>query len=177
MLNFKSYKLWILTASALSIQHIHAVNESSKMVNSDAEIVAPISLSNLAAEGLDFGTIAKGAAVTTITVPATANPLPEYDSGDARVLSSTPVKAAKFTVSGEAGKAYYISLPSTAALIGSSGQLTLANFKCSKSTNGTAVLVGNPEEDSFYVGASLQITPSTTQGEYVGTFSVTVSYN
>lgn len=164
-------------ASAIFIQHLSAVNESSKMVNADAEIVAPISLSNLPADGLDFGTIVKGSAVTTITIPANANPLPEYDSGDARVLSSTPVKAAKFTVSGEAGKTYSISLPSSATLTASSNQLTLSNFSCSKSTNGTAVIVGNPEDDSFYVGASLQISNSTNQGEYVGTFSVTVSYN
>jgi hypothetical protein len=95
------------------------------------------------------------------------------------VLSSATQTAAKFTVGGESGKVYVITIPSTIQTITSgANHLDISSFTCSNltfpATTGTATIGIN---DVFYVGGSLSVPAAAVAASYTGTFNVTVNYN
>jgi hypothetical protein len=144
----------------------------SVTVDSKARVITPISIENTSGQGLDFGVIALGATESKVVVSAEVTVPVNVVSGDAVVITSTPQKAAKFTVSGEEGQAYTITLPSTATIVSGGSSLTISNFTCS---NGTGGNIGT--NNLFYVGGELTIPVGATPAVYQGTFSVTVAYN
>jgi Mat/Ecp fimbriae major subunit len=166
--------LLALSAITCLAPNLYAAN-SQESVTGTIDILAPISLTNEVSDCLDFGSIAKGTSVTYVTMPPTSGHTPTYAGGDATVLSSSNPRAAMFTVGGEVGKLYTITLPSSSKLYFGTNELNLTNFTCSKPTGGTAVI--GVSDNSFYVGATLEMTTSAAAGQYTGTFSVTVDYN
>ncbi len=149
---------------------------SNGTIPTTVKIVPPISLTSIAADCLDFGSIAKGTSTTTIQIPAAIPTTPVY-SGDARILSNTTPRPAMFTVGGEEGKMYTITLPTTSTLTSGGNTLTLSSFSCSKASNvGTIGAFGNVV-NNFYVGATLTLPSTTVSGIYTGTITVTVAYN
>ncbi len=147
-------------------------HSQSISVNSKARVITPLSIENTGGQGLDFGVIALGEAESKVIVSAEVTVPANVASGDAVVITSTPQKAAKFTVSGETGQAYSITLPTTASLTSGGSSLTVSNFTCS---NGLGGNIGT--NDLFYVGGELTIPAGATPAVYQGTFSVTVAYN
>lgn len=144
----------------------------SVTVDSKARVITPISIENTGGQGLDFGVIALGATESKVVVSAEVTVPVNVASGDAVVITSTPQKAAKFTVSGEEGQAYTITLPTTATIVAGGSSLIVSNFTCS---NGTGGNIGT--NNLFYVGGALTIPVGATPAVYQGTFSVTVAYN
>ena len=153
---------------------LHAASDD-KNVNGTVDILTPISLTNLTADCLDFGKIARGTSETILTIPAQASPVPTYSGGDASILSNSTPRAAMFTVGGELNKTYTIVLPTTSTLSAGANHLTLSAFTCSKPTGGSAVI--GASNNDFYVGASLTLPSTAVSGDYTGTISVTVAYN
>lgn len=147
-------------------------HSKSVMTISKARVITPISIENTGGQGLDFGMIAVGASESKVVVSAKATVPVNVSLGDAVVITSTPQKAAKFTVSGQAGQAYTISIPASATISSGVNSLTINNFSCS---NGTGGNIGT--NDLFYVGGELTIPAGATPAVYQGTFSVTVAYN
>jgi hypothetical protein len=159
---------FVLTAAA-------ADNVANKTVSvtGKARIITPITLANTGAQALDFGVIARGTTDATILVAANAAPASNVATGDAVILSSAPQTAAKFTVGGESGKTYAITIPSTTqTIISGANTLNITNFSCS---NGTVGTIGT--NDVFYVGGTLSVPAAAVAASYTGTFSVTVNYN
>jgi len=168
-------KICFITAILIfAVSKLFADDAHSKsiMTTSKARVITPISIENTGGQGLDFGMIALGASESKVVVSAEATVPVTVSLGDAVVVTSTPQKAAKFTVSGEAGQAYSITLPASATLISGIYSLTINNFICS---NGTGGNIGT--NDLFYVGGELTIPAGATPAVYLGTFSVTVAYN
>ncbi len=147
-------------------------HSKSVFATSKARVITPISIENTGGQGLDFGMIALGTTESKVIVSAEAIVSVNVSLGDVVVITSTPQKAAKFTVSGQASQAYSISLPTSATLISGGSSLTIANFSCS---NGTGGNIGT--NDLFYVGGELTIPAGATPAVYQGTFNVTVAYN
>jgi hypothetical protein len=146
-------------------------------VPSTVRIMPPISLTNLPADCLDFGSVAKGTSTTLVTLSPDLPSVVTYSGGDAHILSTTTPRPAMFTVGGEVNKTYTITLPTTTTITNGTTTLTLSAFTCSKSSNiGTIAAYGNAS-NNFYVGASLSLPITATQGNYTGTISVTVAYN
>ncbi len=142
-------------------------------VQSKARIITPITLANTGSQALDFGIIARGTLDATIIVPASASFTANVATGDAVVLSSATQTAAKFTVGGESGKTYAITIPSTTqTIISGANSLNITNFSCSNGATGT---IGT--NDVFYVGGKLSVPAAAIAASYTGTFSVTVNYN
>jgi hypothetical protein len=141
-------------------------------------VVAPLTLAHDAADILDFGTLGKGSGASVIQVQAASNAIPEViGGGDATVLSHASSSAAKFTVGGEVGKSYTITLPADNQiyLLSGTNKLYLTAFTCSKPTGGTAT-IGSPTENVFWVGANLQLPSNAASGTYEADFPVTVAY-
>jgi len=167
----------ILTVVAIAafVFTITADNVANKTVSvtGKARIITPITLANTGSQALDFGVIARGTTDATILVAASAAPGTNVASGDAVILSSAPQTAAKFTVGGESGKTYAITIPSTTqTIISGANTLNITNFSCS---NGTVGTIGT--NDIFYVGGTLSVPAAAVAASYTGTFNVTVNYN
>jgi len=142
-------------------------------VQGRARIITPITLANTDAQALDFGIIAKGTTDATVIVSATASITARVLDGDAVVLSSATQTAAKFTVGGESGKTYTITIPTeTQTITSGSNSLNITNFTCSNGATGT---IGT--NNDFYVGGTLSVPHTAIAASYSGTFSVTVNYN
>jgi len=171
---FNRIILLVFTISLLPFSRSVADDAHSKLVSvsSKARVITPIALENTDNQGLNFGRIAIGTTLSKIKVaPALSVPI-NVVSGDATVITSVTQKAAKFTVSGESGKTYTITLPTTELLTYGSAQITVSNFTCSNGTGGT---IGT--NNLFYVGAELTVPATAIPGSYQGTFNITVAYN
>ena len=163
----------VLAAFVLSANAADNVANKTLSVQSKARIIVPITLANTSSQALDFGVIARGTLASTVVVASSASPTINVASGDAVVLSSAAQTAAKFTVGGESGKTYAITIPSTTQTITSGAStLNITGFTCSNNTGGT---IGT--NDVFYVGGTLAIPLNAVAASYTGTFSVTVAYN
>lgn len=162
-----------IVAFVLSATAADNVANKTVSVQGKARIITPITLANTSSQALDFGIIARGAGNSTVVVGSVAAPSINVASGDAVVLTSAPQTAAKFTVGGESGKTYAITIPSTAQTItDGTNNLSITAFTCS---NGAVGTIGT--NDVFYVGGTLTVPSTAVAASYTGTFSVTVAYN
>lgn len=149
-------------------------HSKSAITNSKARVIAPISILNTDGQGLDFGVIALGTTNSVVVVSASATVVANVSSGNAVIVLSTPQKAAKFTVSGEAEKTYSITLPESATIVNGTNSITISNFS---SSNGAVGTIGTNGNDMFYVGGELTVPSDAIPAVYQGTFNVTVAYN
>ncbi len=158
---------FVLTATADDVAN------KTVTVQGRARIITPITLENTSSQSLDFGIIARGTSESTVVVAASASPSVSVTAGDAVVLTSYTQTAAKFTVGGESGKSYAITIPSTTQTItDGTNTLNITDFTCSNGATGT---IGS--FDVFYVGGKLTIPSAAVAASYTGTFNVTVNYN
>ncbi|MHC4984433.1 MAG: DUF4402 domain-containing protein [Planctomycetota bacterium] len=112
--------------------------------NADAEVVAPIGISNTT--GMNFGRVSPtGVAGTVVLDTAGSRTATNVD-----LLSGGTVAAAAFAVTGGA---------------------TLTHDA------GGAPALDGTGNDSFNVGATLNVGAAQAAGSYTGTFSVTADYN
>lgn len=141
--------------------------------NSDAtaatNIVTPIALSNTAS--MNFGNVVASAAGGTVVLATNAGLTPT----GVTLLSGVTATAAEFTVTGDAGFTYYVTLPgNTDVVLAKSGATSMALTDFTE--NSTGALTGGTE--TFQVGATLHVGAAQTAGAYVSTgFDVTVTYN
>lgn len=117
-------------------------------------------------QNLTFGTfVANPAGSVTITPVGARNLIGVIG------LSSTWLPA-KFTVSGDAGTSYNISLPTTEMLSSGGNTMVLDNFTSTPS--GSGVLSAGTE--TLYIGARLNVGSNQPAGNYTGSFTLTVVY-
>ena len=137
-----------------------------------AQIVVPITISNGA--DLNFGSIVRSSSIGTVELAPDGTVTPTgvtMFTGSAAVATS----AAAYTIAGEAGNTYVITLPANNAVVLSDGaghSMQLTAF----SHNATGTFAASPE--TFQVGATLNIGANQAAGNYVSdVFDVTVAYN
>ncbi|MDX9726872.1 MAG: DUF4402 domain-containing protein [Bacteroidales bacterium] len=148
--------------------HAQTVTASSTAA---AMIVAPLTINNTV--GLHFGTIMRGTALGDVTVETDGD---RTSSGGVTLSTIAPVHTvAQFTIQGEAGRAYTITLPAADITITGAGDpMTVGTF-LSDPAAGTYVPVGT--STTLSVGATLDVAANQAAGPYTGTFSVSVNYN
>lgn len=134
----------------------------------------PISISK--DSEMSFGTIAVSSGGGTVVLHPSGS---RTASGGIMLPSLTgTVSAARFTVTGDAGYTYAITLPATDFVLTntvSSATMTINVFTSTPSATGT--LSGGTE--TVLVGATLNVSGSQTAGSYTNAagFEVTVQYN
>jgi hypothetical protein len=120
---------------------------------------------------LAFGRFVPASGGTITVTPAGAR----NKTGAVVLVSGGAVSSALFTLSeGGNGKALVwstITLPSTATLSSGGATMTLNNFV----SDPPGTMVGTTRTD-VKVGATLTVAPNQAQGNYSGSFSVTVNY-
>jgi hypothetical protein len=96
-------------------------------------------------------------------------------NGVATFASPVPSRAA-FNVSGEGGQAFSVTVPASFVMSGPQSMTVTT----SSSVTGTPLLsgsLGSAGSFTFGVGGSAPISSTTPNGDYSGSFTVTVAYN
>jgi len=144
----------------------------------NAKIVAALTLT--AVTPLDFGTMSVPTAPVNVSVSTTSGRTSSVLANIDLLIQDAPPTAAAYTVGGETGYAYAITLPANGVVTISNGTVSMAvnGFNAETASEGTG-LAGTiiSSGDNFTVGATLVLGTSQAAGTYAGSFNVTVAYN
>ena len=131
--------------------------------NASATVLAPLTITQNGA-GMNFGSVS-GDTTSATTVILTAAGAASSPDG-AFVVPASGAAAGLFDVTGAPGAGYDITLPTAAVTLASGGDtLTVDTFTDSIGGSGN---IGS--EDSFTVGATLNLGAAQPAGTYTGTF-------
>ncbi len=147
--------------------------------NASATVIAPIVLAETAA--MNFGTISPGTASSTITVD-TANGR-TLASGDATLIGGAGATSGAFTIQGNSGTAFTLTLSVDAVLSdGAATPNTMTMLATSLTETGSALTLDGTAQ-AFAIGGTLTVPSGQVAGSYStantgGTpFTVTANYN
>lgn len=123
-----------------------------------------------ATQSLQFGRFSAATGGTVAISPSGTR-----TAGGGVLLAGGSFAQAAFTVTGTAAANYSISLPTNGAvaLTGPGTDMAINDFVSSPSTSGTLDASG---QQTLYVGATLTVNGSQTNGSYSGSFDVIVNY-
>lgn len=134
-----------------------------------ARVDPVITLSELT--GLRFGDIFTGPAPGTVVLsPSGAR----STTGGTGLGSISPFGPATFIVTGAGNATYAITLPTSILLGSPDGTLTISSVTSSPNLTGLLDATGR---QTLGVGGTLNVPANQPDGDYTGTFSVTVAYN
>ena len=166
----------IIIAAGLIGFTISANAQATATATASATIVTPITI--VKDVDLNFGNVAVSA-INSGTVVMTPGGVRSATLGvTLPAVAGTPA-AASFTVSGESGYTYAITLPTTPLTINSgTNTMTVDNFISNPSGTGT-LSVGATATQTLQVGATLNVAAGQAAGTYQSQtpFPVTVNYN
>lgn len=163
----------VLAAAAVCPAAVSATGAQAATATATAraKIVRAVTITNNTA--LDFGTIARPATGSSaIVVTASASATRTCGSG---ALCAGAVSAADFGLGASAGETLTVTVPATVSLAGPSGTTALV-VTLSKSFSGTTVAMGTATSRTVYVGGSLAVPSTATEGAYSGSFNVVADY-
>lgn len=152
----------VLGAATLAATNAQAVDGTA-----NADVILPLTLTEDAT--LEFGQLSSAASIGTVVI----------DTADGRTqtggvtLEGGTARSGAWSVAGEASTAYTITLPASTSLTGAGDPMTVNAFSDSQSGSSTTDGSG---DDTFKVGATLNVNASQAAGSYTGTYAVTVAY-
>lgn len=151
------------------------VAQDSATASSSATIVAPIAIAK--SVDMSFGNVAVSTTAGTVVLAPAGT---RTTTGGVTLPGTTgTVTAAAFSVTGEAGYTYAITLPASAITLSDTATtpntMTVGTFTSTPSATGT--LTAGAE--TVNVGATLNVGASQVAGTYTNTtdLTVTVNYN
>ena len=171
----KSYKAALFSAFILGV--VNAPNSIAAAVSdtaaTGATVVTPIAIAQ--AQDLSFGELSAGTGGTVVLTTAGA----ASATGDVVLTGGTPA-AAQFTVTGQSGASFSISV--------SDNELTHTDTVTTMALATTHDLDGATQDDpasgtltggtqTIYVGGTLTVGNAQTTGVYSGIVTATVNYN
>lgn len=167
----------LLAAPAVFAQSSATVSN----VSASARIYVPITVS-LTNGGMSFGDIFASPAGGDVTLDPQNNT--RTSNGPTTATTGT-VSAAAFKVTGKRNATYAITLPAdgTVTLTGAGTAMPVSKFTASvagvaATTTATGLLPSAANAtQTFTVGGTLTLGANQTDGDYTGTFNVTVAYN
>ena len=164
-------KLFVVVLMLVGSASVNA--QSTAQATATATIVIPISISKTA--DMNFGNLAVDAVLGGSVVLAPGGSRSVTDGVTLPATSGT-VSAAAFTVTGNAGYTYSITLPGNIVLNHSGSFESMAADTFTSTPSGTGTLTGGTED--IFVGATLWIGAGQLDGVYTSSdFDVTVNYN
>ena len=157
-----------LAATMLAAIYSQTAFAADATGNAAATVLAPLTITQNGT-GLDFGDVAGDTTSATTVVMTSAG---AASSADGAYVADNG-QAGTFDVTGGNGLGYNITLPPAAVTLTSGGgdTVTVDTFTDSIGGSGT---IGT--EDSFTVGATLNLSAAQPAGAYTGTYTVTVEY-
>ena len=151
-----------------------AQTSASAVTNSSTTIIQPITLTKNT--DLTFGTIVKPTdTTTTVTINASTGAR-TFAGGNAVGGGTATSGRATYSVGGEGGQTFSISVPATFTLTSGANTLTVTPV-VSAATGTISGTLGSAGTANFGVGGSFAVATNTASGAYTGSFSATVAYN
>jgi hypothetical protein len=149
---------------------------AQETASGSATILVPISIHKDA--DLNFGSMTPGTNGGTCVLTTGTS---REKTGDITLTGAAPTPAnAAFTVGGQAGAAYTITLPGSLVVSNGTDNMTIGTFVAkalSKTADGTVGQLSGTGADTFVVGATLTVGAAQPQGLYKADFNVSVTYN
>ena len=180
-MNFRKMSCRMLIAFGLVAGATGAMAQSSATTtgNATATVIRPITIVN--AGDLAFGNVVPSGIAGTLALTAASSTVATAAGGITQPVATPGIRtAAVFTVGGEGGFTYAITLPSTPQTITgpAAATMTVTAFTSSPSATGTlSNALGSAGTQTLYVGGTLNVGVNQGAGSYTGTFGVTVAYN
>ncbi|MDB5455115.1 MAG: hypothetical protein JWP92_700, partial [Caulobacter sp.] len=137
-------------------------------------VYRPISISNPV--GLVFGTVVRpetGGGTVVVNASTGARSV----TGSAIALNTPAPSRATYSVTGEGGQAFSISVPTSLTLSTSGATVTVTLTSTATGAKTLSSSLGSAGSYGFTVGGSLPVTSTTKTGAYTSSFAVTVQYN
>ncbi len=181
MIDFKKTSRRLLIAVGFLVGATGAMAQSSATGTgtATATVIRPISI--LAVNDLAFGNIVPSGVAGTLALTAAAITAATPGGGITQPVATPGTRtAASFTVGGEGGFTYAITLPGVAQTITgpAAATMTVSGFTSSPNATGTlSNAIGAAGTETLYVGGTLNVGINQAAGNYTGTFTVTVAYN
>jgi hypothetical protein len=140
-----------------------------------ANVFRPIALS--ASTALAFGKIVRPSTGSgTVSVNNATGARTVTGTGTLGLSSPTPSRAS-YTVSGEGGQVFTLSVPANFQMTGPGPALTVTLTPTASGSQTLSSAAGSAGTLSFGVGGSFPISSTTTTGAYSGSYTITVQYN
>jgi hypothetical protein len=158
-----------------SADFLVSVGSSSRSGSIIATAWRPITLTNLSA--LSFGRIIPPASGSATVLLDAVSGTRSIVGGSAIALPSPAPSLARFRVTGEGGQSFAVEVPTTFAISGPGGNITVATNSDSGATAVLDSAAGSAGAHEFNVGGSFELPSSTAAGSYSGSFQVSVHYN
>lgn len=133
-----------------------------------ASVITPLTLSE--SSTLEFGQLQSSGTAGTVVI----------DAADGRTatggttLEGGTVQSGTWSVQGEPSTAYTITLPESDVVL-SSGSDSMIVTDFTDSEGGSAVTDG-AGTDSFSIGATLNVGADQAEGDYSGSYEITIAY-
>ena len=173
----KTHSITAVLAVAFALAASSQAHAASDNAGAFATVVAPIAIDKTA--DLNFGEVAANGVAGTVVMSPTGS---RSSTDGATLGSAVGASAASFTVSGNPSAAYTIMLPGTITLnlvvknAGGPTSMDVDNFT-STPTVADGGTIGGGGTQTLNVGATLNVQAFQTQGDYSGSFEVTVAYD
>ncbi|NMN06515.1 MULTISPECIES: DUF4402 domain-containing protein [unclassified Novosphingobium] len=138
-------------------------------------VVAPISVRQI--NGMSFGQFVQPASAGALVLSTDGTLTASGGMGAQTTIaqsSANPPRAGQFAVDGDAGRLFYVTLPSSTTLTGNGASMTVSNF--TQSTFFGFAWTDSDGEFTLNVGAQLNVNARQAVGTYRGTYAVTVTY-
>jgi hypothetical protein len=139
-------------------------------------VVSPLALTK--ATDLAFGSIVRpSAGSNTILINAASGTRSIQGGGNGALTSSASTRAA-YSVQGEGGQSFSITIPSSLSMTRAGGGETLpVTLTASSASGALSGALGDAGAATFGVGGALSLDSNAVAGTYSGTFNVTIGYN
>ncbi len=163
-------------AAAVALLPLAAMPQSTASVSTtgSTRIVQPISITK--DSDLAFGTVVRANTNSnTVTIDESTGTRTLTGSGDGALVTSTTSRAA-YTVAGEGGQTFSISVPATFDMT-SGGDTFTVTLVASAATGTLSGAIGSGGTATFGVGGNFTLPSTQASGQYSGTFTATVAYN
>ena len=170
---------WVIAAATLASAHaaVAQPTQASETATGSVTVVQPITL--VKSTDLAFGSLVRPSlGANTVTIDPASGVRSISGSGDGSLSSALTASRATYSVGGEGGLAFSVTVPSSFTMTRSGGVETLPVALSASALSGAlSGSVGSAGSASFSVGGAVPLSSSTVAGDYTGTFDVTVGYN
>jgi len=150
-----------------------AQSSATASANATTRIIQAITLTKTA--DLAFGNIVKPSTGSgTVTIGNGADTIAVTGTNAAAASGTT--SRAKFTVGGEGGQTFAITVPATMTMTSGANNITV-NLTTAAATGTLSGTLGSAGTTTVNVGGNFSLPNTQVSGNYSGSFNVTVAYN
>lgn len=172
---------WVIGASAAlataGAAQAQAPTSASTSATGTASVVQPITL--VKNTDLAFGSLVRPSlGSNTVTIDPASGARTISGTGDASPGSALAASRATYSVAGEGGATFTVTVPTSFTMARVGGNETLpVSLTASALSGALSGSIGSSGSANFSIGGSLPLSSTTVSGDYTGTFDVTVGYN